>query len=300
MNLTIMGSVNSYTKTMKLQTQWQIKQKNGDYNSHKKTLEEWVNTTRQALKKGQLGIDDDEEKSQQKMRSIMNKLYNGKKLTDEERRYLRIKNPQAYVKMCFTEQEQKAYERRLRRCRTKEEVQRLKMTCLASSLSTVNAVANNPHISTEKKLEVCMQEKIRCDKLQASTRAFVRSGAYHRLPSEVDLAKNKHKKPIIQTKPLPKPPEKPEEPDIEKPAEPKPPEIPGQPETEQPSQPDISSKPENPSPNPKPNRPASTPGNTKPEQPKIYQSKRQAAHAAYTAIYHAAQPSGLSALNIQA
>ena len=42
MNLTIMGSVNSYTKTMKLQTQWQIKQKNGDYNSHKKTLEEWV------------------------------------------------------------------------------------------------------------------------------------------------------------------------------------------------------------------------------------------------------------------
>ena len=67
MNLTIMGSVNSYTKTMKLQTQWQIKQKNGDYNSHKKTLEEWVNTTRQALKKGQLGIDDDEEKSQQKM-----------------------------------------------------------------------------------------------------------------------------------------------------------------------------------------------------------------------------------------
>ena len=28
MNLTIMGSVNSYTKTMKLQTQWQIKQKN--------------------------------------------------------------------------------------------------------------------------------------------------------------------------------------------------------------------------------------------------------------------------------
>ncbi len=88
MNLTIMGSVNSYTKTMKLQTQWQIKQKNGDYNSHKKTLEEWVNTTRQALKKGQLGIDDDEEKSQQKMRSIMNKLYNGKKLTDEERQII--------------------------------------------------------------------------------------------------------------------------------------------------------------------------------------------------------------------
>lgn len=49
-----MGSVNSYTKTMKLQTQWQIKQKNGDYNSHKKTLEEWVNTTRQALKKASL------------------------------------------------------------------------------------------------------------------------------------------------------------------------------------------------------------------------------------------------------
>ena len=42
MSLSIMGSVNTYTKTMKLQTQWNLKQQSGDYTSHKKSLDEWI------------------------------------------------------------------------------------------------------------------------------------------------------------------------------------------------------------------------------------------------------------------
>lgn len=299
MNLSVMSSINTYTKALKLQTQWNIKQKNGDYTSHKKDLADWVNTTKQALKKGQLGLaQDDEEKSKQKMNSIMMKIYNGKKLTEEERRYLRIKNPQAYAKMCFTEQEQKAYERRLKRCRTKEEVQRLTMSTIASSLSTIGAVANNPHISPEKKLEICMQEKVRCDKLQASTRAFVRSGAYSRLPSE--LEKSRRKKPVIQTKPqqpiIPPEIEKPE--DVEKPDDVKPPEPiqPSEPDNSatdaEPAKPNGSTKPEN--------RPAAaTPRPDTADAATITPAERriQRVHAVYATVSRA-QPR--SAVNIRA
>ena len=45
MSLSIMGSVNTYTKTMKLQTQWNLKQQSGDYTSHKKSLDEWIRRT---------------------------------------------------------------------------------------------------------------------------------------------------------------------------------------------------------------------------------------------------------------
>jgi len=174
---------------MKLQTQWNLKQKSGDYTSHKKSLSEWLDTSQQALKKSLAGTSDNDEETQKKLSSIMQKIYAGAKLTTKEKQYLKAKNPQAYEKLRSIEQEQKAYEQKLRQCKTKEEVQRLKMTQLASSLATVNSVKNNPHIPLQKKLEICMQEKVRCDRLQASTQKFVQSGEYNRLPTEAEQAK---------------------------------------------------------------------------------------------------------------
>lgn len=85
MSISIMGSVNSYTKTMKLQTQWNLKQKNGDYSSHKKSLEEWLDTTQQALKKNQAGANQDDDEGKKRLNNIMQKIYAGKKLTDKEK-----------------------------------------------------------------------------------------------------------------------------------------------------------------------------------------------------------------------
>ena len=141
MSLSIMGSVNTYTKTMKLQTQWNLKQQSGDYTSHKKSLDEWISTAQETLKKSRRGLygnQDDDEEGNKKLNNIMQKIYAGKKLTQKERQYLQAKNPQAYEKLRASEQEQKAFEKKLRLCRTKEEVQRLKMTQLASSMA-INA-----------------------------------------------------------------------------------------------------------------------------------------------------------------
>lgn len=218
MSLSIMGSVNTYTKTMKLQTQWNLKQQSGDYTSHKKSLEDWISSAQETLKKSRsslYGNQDDDEEGNKKLNNIMQKIYAGKKLTQKERQYLQSKNPQAYEKLRASEQEQKAFEQKLRRCRTKEEVQRLKMTHLASSMAIVGSVQHNSKIPLEKKLEICMQEKMRCDRIDASTRAFIKSGEYNRLPTEAEQNKAlKEERENQQVHKKPKPDQKPSKPQL--------------------------------------------------------------------------------------
>ncbi len=182
MNFLTVGSINEYTKNLKMQVCWDQKKKSGDVTGHTESLDEWFNGIEPSYG---LKSEDDENKLQ----SLRQKVYLGGKLTQEEKRYLQTMDPMTYQKVKAVEQEQKAYEQKLRKCRTKEEVQRLKLSQLSSSMSTVNAVANNPNISDEKKLEICMQEKYRCDKMEQSTQAFIKSGEYSKLPSEAEQAK---------------------------------------------------------------------------------------------------------------
>lgn len=174
----MIGSLNTYTKNMKLQTQWELKQRNGDYSSHK-TLEEWLGET-QSKQQEEFGKGDD------KLRDIHRKLDAGAKLTPEERRYLQAKDPEAYSKLEANEREQKAFEQKLRQCRTKEEAQRLRMTYLSSSLTIVKSVEHNSAIPQQKKLEIMMQEKRRCDMLEDSFQEFEKSGEYGSLPTETE------------------------------------------------------------------------------------------------------------------
>lgn len=175
----LMGSLNTYTKQLKLQTQFHLKQAKGELGSHK-TLEQYL---------GEAANTDEKAGSDDTLRSIHQKLDAGAKLTAQERRYLQSKDPEAYAKLEAAEREQKAFEQKLRQCRTKEEAQRLKMTYLNTSLVVVKAVENNPNISQAKKLEIMTQEKRRCDRLEQSAREFVRQGGYDRLPTEAEQAK---------------------------------------------------------------------------------------------------------------
>ncbi len=306
MSISIMGSVNSYTKTLKLQTQWNLKQKSGDYNSHKKSLEEWLDTSQQALKRGLTGNNPDDEEGKKKLNNIMQKIYAGAKLTSKEKEYLKAKNPQAYEKLRSIEQEQKAYEKKLRQCKTKEEVQRLKMNQIASSLSVIGSVRNNSHIPESKKLEICMQEKMRMDKIEQSTSAFVQSGEYDRLPTEAEEAKARKEEKQQQTKPQkPQKPEQPEQPDVSTKTE----QTPEQPGVKNPE----STPTENTQSAPTPAKPAvKVQANTdqttqssehkvdSPELRKVRRARRQAARAAYTAAQTASPTVSQPTLNVNA
>lgn len=179
--ITMMGTIGSYTKNLKLQTKFQIKQANGELGSHK-SLEDYLKTS--------LGQDEDGmPKRDEKLGKIQDKVMAGTKLTSEERRYLEAHDPETFQKLKAAEQQQKDYEQKLKQCRTKEEAQRLKMTYINNSLVIVKSVEHNSAIPKIKKLEIFMQEKMKCDKIEESTKEFVKRGDYERLPTEAEAAK---------------------------------------------------------------------------------------------------------------
>ena len=176
------GSLNTYTKNLKLQTQWNMKKQSGDVTSHTNPMDQW-------LKSSDTTQEKDEDKS--KLNAIKQKIYAGTKLTDDEKKYLQTKDPMTYQELRNMEQEEKSYEQELQKCRTKEDVQRLKMSKLGASLSTVKAISNDPAIPQEKKLQMLQLENAKCNKLEEHTRKFIKSGEYEKLPTEAEESKAK-------------------------------------------------------------------------------------------------------------
>ena len=68
--ITMMGSMGTYMKNLKLQTQFQMKQDRGELGSHK-TLEEYLNDSKAQEEHG----------SDDKLRDIHNKLLQGGRLS---------------------------------------------------------------------------------------------------------------------------------------------------------------------------------------------------------------------------
>ncbi|MCI8593439.1 MAG: hypothetical protein HFI88_14135 [Lachnospiraceae bacterium] len=176
-------SLNSYTKNMEMQLKWQQKKKNNDFTADGSTklsaLDQQAEDIRKAAADGSTKL----------MNQIRLKLNSGKKLTTEEMEYLQKHDPQTYQHVKSMEAEQEGYKRELKRCKTKEEVQRVRMSHTAQTLSAVNNIKNNPAIPEGKKLGLIMQELQKHQALQEVTREFVEDGKYGRLPTEAERQK---------------------------------------------------------------------------------------------------------------
>lgn len=183
LNFFTMQSMGVYTRNMEMQMKWQQKKEKSDFTADGSTK---LNdpTARQA-EEIRLSQADGSAKLASQIRS---KMANGQKLTKEEMEYLEKNDPQTYQKVKSIEAEQKAYEKELKRCKTKEEVQRARMSHTAVSLSAVNNIKNNPVIPEEKKLELIWQEHMKNMALEETTREFTESGRYAQLPTEAEKA----------------------------------------------------------------------------------------------------------------
>lgn len=166
-------SINNYAKTLNIQAQWDLKKKSGDTASHASPLSECLKRSTQSA---------EESNNDKKLSFILQKTMYGQKLSKDELKYLQTKDPLSYQKICSIQQEQKSYEQELKKCKTKEDVQRLKMSLFASSLSALKSIENNPYITQEKKLKLINLEKMRCDKLEQTTHNFIKSSEYGQLP----------------------------------------------------------------------------------------------------------------------
>lgn len=181
MNFFAMQSLSKYTKNMEMQLKWQHKKANNDFTADGSTK---LNdpTARQAEEIRLAQADGSSKLSSQ----IRTKLATGKKLTREEMEYLQKNDPQTYQKAKAIEEEQKSYEEDLKRCKTKEDVQRVKMNRTAASLSVVNSVKSNPAIPESAKLGIIWQELQKNMAMEETIGEFVRSGRYAQLPTEAE------------------------------------------------------------------------------------------------------------------
>lgn len=184
MSIMMVTSLNTYTKNMEMKMKWQKKRSSKDYSADgsttiKDSVQRQLEDIRESQKDG----------SKQMAAQIELKMTSGKRLTAAEMEYLKENDPQTYQKAKEIEMEREAYERELKNCKTKEDVERVKAAHAAAALDRVNDVKNNPNIPGGKKLELIKQELFKSSVREEAMQNFVKSGEYKKLPTEAERLK---------------------------------------------------------------------------------------------------------------
>lgn len=113
--------------------------------------------------------------------SIRTKLYMGKKLTPAEQQYLAKRDPNTYSQYQQQETQRRIYRYTLKSCRTKDQVNGMRLSNALSALSELKKAAKNGGgIGGIAGLNAALENEIR---------DFTRSGEYNRLPTVAEVNK---------------------------------------------------------------------------------------------------------------
>ncbi len=184
--LMMAGTIRNNVKMAQLDNQWQQKKENG--NIFKKEM------TAQEMQLMQFKEDIQKMREGDQMNSISSKLTSGMELTPEEIEYLQKNAPQLYQEYVKLKQEKQAYERQLKNCKTKEDVNRLKVNKMNSFLSEAKTITNNPNIPKGKKKELLEKILMRTTGVEKIHQKFIASGRYEALPTEQEKAEEAKEK----------------------------------------------------------------------------------------------------------
>ncbi len=165
MDLSTIGSVSQYARNAALKTQWDLKKKNGGVTGHSRSLNDLLSVGGSASRTQQEADDE-------KLQKITAKVSAGAKLTEKEMEYLRERNPQLYEKLRQIEREQKAYEEALRRCKSKDEAQRLHTARVGEIMESAKSGDG--------------MAAYRLNRMTESMTAFTETEGYQSLPTEAE------------------------------------------------------------------------------------------------------------------
>ena len=126
-------------------------------------------------------------RKQNETADIYNKLKSGGTLTPDEISYLKEHDPEALSKYQEAQAEKKAYERQLKGCKTKEEVERLKLNRMGNFAAKAKSIVNDPYIPKSKKLELMNQLNNEVCVIRDAHHEFTKSRAYQELPTEEEV-----------------------------------------------------------------------------------------------------------------
>ncbi|MBQ7775009.1 MAG: hypothetical protein IJ379_15165 [Lachnospiraceae bacterium] len=126
--------------------------------------------------------------------NIAAKIESGGTLTLEEIEYLRAKNPEALRRYEEIKAEKKSFERQLRNCKTKDEVERLKIQKIGGYLAAAKKISNNPSIPKGQKLALLQNIVAKVTNINEAHMKFVKSTQYQELPTDEELAEEKRER----------------------------------------------------------------------------------------------------------
>ena len=178
----ITGTLYEAGKMMTLQNKWEQKKSTG--NVLKKEKKELTPEERQLQDyREQL----EETKKGNEYSALYSKIQSGQKLSPAEEDKLKEKDMKSYLEYKANQAEQEAYEERLKRCRTKDEAQRLQTAKMQGNLSKMKNIENDPYISDAEKLK--MARVIQGDTTATAKiyQEFTQSEEYEKMPTEGEL-----------------------------------------------------------------------------------------------------------------
>lgn len=178
----ITGTLYEAGKMMVMQNKWEQKKSIGNIN--KKEQKELTPQERELQRyREQL----EETKKGNEYSALYSKIQSGQKLSPAEEDKLKTQDMKAYLDYKADQAEQEAYEERLKKCRTKDEAQRLQTAKMQGNLSKIKNIENDPYISDAEKLKMARI-------IQGDTTAnakiyqeFTQSEEYEKMPTEGEL-----------------------------------------------------------------------------------------------------------------
>ena len=181
----ITGTIKNVVKLQFLENKWQ--QKKNDINA-KKPIKEMTQEERM-LADFQKQVEKERESNLHA--DLYNKLKSGGKLTSEEISYLEQNDPEALRKYREDQAEKKAYERELKNCKTKDEVDRVKMNKLGNFAAQAKKITTDPYIPLDKKVELMNQLNDKLCRVNQAHMEFLDSQQYRDMPTEAELLKER-------------------------------------------------------------------------------------------------------------
>ena len=181
----ITGTIKNVVKLQFLENKWQ--QKKNDINA-KKPIKEMTQEERM-LADFQKQVEKERESNLHA--DLYNKLKSGGKLTSEEISYLEQNDPEALRKYREDQAEKEAYERELKNCKTKDEVDRVKMNKLGNFAAQAKKITTDPYIPLDKKVELMNQLNDKLCRVNQAHMEFLDSQQYRDMPTEAELSKER-------------------------------------------------------------------------------------------------------------
>ena len=183
----ISGTIKQSVKMMQMNNEWLQKKEKAFLKKEKELTpqERQLNMFKEQVKQNQ---------EADKMNGITAKIESGGTLTAEEIDYLKEHNPEALRRYEQMKAEKKAYERQLENCKTKDEVERVKLQKLGGYLAAAKKISSNPCIPKAQKLALLSDIVGKVSNIQKAHLKFVSSARYQELPTDEELAEEKREK----------------------------------------------------------------------------------------------------------